>query len=257
MSLIDQISKTAPIESRVSLTEDILAILLKGSPAYVTTSATFIQPPLQNEVQVSVTSTDFMQVGNLVQIYDTTTSKGGYYIVNQVIDSTDVLLELQAYTYNTTAPGETIPNGSRVQISIGQPDFKSIFFNLLTGGDKNVSATAGTSNDWFTLQMPNANHALELTVRLHVAVLGFAIKRRYMILNKQGEPEIYVEGIDINRIRALAGPSEEVDVVATTSGTDSVIFTIDASNLSTDRVVQTRVQIDSFASDSGANITFA
>lgn len=256
MSEITHFSSTAPILERVNHLEDVVTGIVKGSPSYVLTTASFIQPAALKQVQIKVGATDWLQAGNLLQIYDLVSGKGGYYKVISVVDEDELVVENQAYTYNTTGAGQTIPAGARVQMSSGQPDFRAIIYSILIGLDKTVPIVAGGTQQFFTLQMPNTDHCAELILRLHVKQIGFPIVRRYWVLNKTGEPTLWVEKMDREKVSTLAG-NQSIDFTYATSGSDSVIFSIDAAALSTDRTAQSRILINPFSSDSGANIVFA
>lgn len=259
MSLIDKISPTAPPLDRIALLEEIALqyYLRQGFPQYGQVAASFTQPEKTFEVQVKLNSTDWLIAGLLILIFDSDTNKGGTYKVISVVDSEYAILELQAYDYLTTAAGQTIPAGALAYVTVGQPDFEAIFQSLLTGDDRILAVEANSTQEWFTLQMPNVNHAIDLELRLHVAVLGFPIKYLYTILNKGGEPELYVEQISIGKVSALAGVEKIGVTYAIPSGsTNKVTFTIDATDLATNRNVHTRIRVLPYYSGSETNITF-
>jgi hypothetical protein len=75
-----------------------------GANAFTTTTASFTQPAVSSNVNVSVVSTAFMVPGEILYV-----ASGGYYSVSSITSGTVVVLTNLGYTGNA-APAATVPS---------------------------------------------------------------------------------------------------------------------------------------------------
>ena len=81
---------------------------LTGESAFTSTTAAFLQPPVDDDVTVAVASTSWMRLGQYVFVAD-----GGVYVVAAVLDATTVTLHNPGFPGNA-APGTAILSGAGV-----------------------------------------------------------------------------------------------------------------------------------------------
>jgi hypothetical protein len=124
MSASELISSFSALKSpiqRISATEDALRAMIAERAPYGKTLSSYVQPNYGKSVIIPVTSTAWMAIGLGIYVSTKTTGNpiGGYYYVEAIVSSTNVLARR---TGDVSSPGaaeaSTIPSGSTVTVGV-------------------------------------------------------------------------------------------------------------------------------------------